>query len=345
MRVLKWLAIAVVVIVAAAFAYGLTLPNTSHVVRSTTIDAPACTVYAQLDNFQNFNKWSPWEQYDPDMRHTSDGPARGVGARQTWSGNDQVGSGTQEIVEAKACTLVKTRLVFADFADNRYLATFELVPEGEATTVDWSFDGEFGGSLLNQVMSRYFAKVAADMIVKDYDRGLASLKQLAESMPKGDFSALQIEEIDLKPLTVAAFSGHSSTESAEIGKAYAESYARIMGFLKANGLNEAGPPIAVTRRWDEANNVFDFDAGIPVDRADVAPSEGEVRLMQTYGGRSLKVTHTGPYAGLGRTYDMLKAYVAAYGYAKSSDEWEEYVSDPGKTPSQELVTVIYYPVK
>jgi effector-binding domain-containing protein len=118
-----------------------------------------------------------------------------------------------------------------------------------------------------------------------------------------------------------------------------------MGFLKLNNLNEAGPPIAITRKWDEAAKTFDFDAGIPVDRSDVAPAEGEVRLMQTYAGPALKVTHTGPYEDLPKTYEMIKAYLQAYGYEKAGDEWEQYVSDPGKVPAAELVTLIYYPVK
>jgi effector-binding domain-containing protein len=344
MKVLKWLVVTVVVLVGAAFAYGLTLPNTTHLARSATIAAPACTVYAQLDNYRNFNKWSPWLQYDPDMQPVIEGPAYGVGARQSWT-SVEVGNGAQEIIEAKPCSTLKSKLVFADFADNRYLATFQLTPQGEATQIEWVFDGEFGGSVVNQVMSRYFSAMVEKMLVADYDRGLTNLKQLTEALPKADFSALQVEQVDMKPFTVAAFSGHSSTDPGDIGKAYAESYARIMGFLKANGLNEAGPPIAVTRRWDETGKVFDFDAGIPVDRSEVAAAEGEVRLMQTYGGKTLKVTHTGPYESLARTYDMLKAYVAAYGYDKSADEWEEYVSDPGKTPAAELVTVIYYPVK
>jgi effector-binding domain-containing protein len=197
-----------------------------------------------------------------------------------------------------------------------------------------------------QVMSRYFSMMFEKKLIADYDRGLANLKQLSESLPKGDFSSLQVQEVEVKPQTVVAYAGHSSTESAEIGKAYAESYARIMGFVKANGLNEAGPPIAITHKWDEAGKVFDFDAAIPVDRSDVAaPEDAEVRVLQTYGGKSLKITHTGPYEDLARTYDMLDAYVAAYGYDKSADAWEEYVSDPGQTPAAELVTVIYYPVK
>lgn len=347
MKVLKYLVAIVLLLIAGVFAYGLTLPNTMHLQRSATIDAPACTVMAQLDNYAGFNKWSPWAQYDPDARYTVAGPARGVGARQSWSGNDKVGTGTQEIVEVVPCTLVRSKLAFGGFADNRYVATFKLSPQGAGTSVDWILDGEFGGSIVDQVMSRYFSMLAADMIGADYDRGLANLKALAEKLPKADFAALKVEEIDAAPVTVAAVAGRSSTESADIGKAYAEAYAKIMGFIKAHNLNEAGPPIAVTRKWDEAGKVFEFDAGIPVDRGDVpaADGEGEVKLAQTYAGKALKITHVGPYEGLAQTYAMLKAYLAAYGREKNGDEWEEYVSDPGKTPAAELITVIYYPVK
>jgi effector-binding domain-containing protein/ribosome-associated toxin RatA of RatAB toxin-antitoxin module len=345
MKLLKGLVVFVLLVAAAAFGYGMTLPNTMHFERSTLIAAPPCTVYAQIDNFRNFNKWSPWQQYDPQMQNTIEGPPIGVGARQTWSGNAQVGTGTQEIVEVQRCRMLKSRLAFGGFEDNRYLASFALAPAGEATEVTWSLDGEFGGGLHEQVLSRYFARFAGDMVARDYETGLANLRALVEKLPKGDFATLVVEQVNVEPVAVAAVNGRSSTESAEIGRAYAEAFARIMGFMKANDLAEAGPPIAITRKWDEPHQVFEFDAAIPVNRSDVAPAAGEVRMMQTYGGKVLKVTHTGPYEGLANTYAMLKSHVAAYGYEKAADEWEQYVSDPGQTPAEALMTVIYYPVK
>lgn len=345
MKVLKWLVIIVVALVAAVFAVGLTLPNTLHVERSGTIGAPAAAIYTQLDNFRNFNKWSPWAQYDPNAQYTIEGPARGLGARQSWSGNKEVGTGSQEIIEAKPYSLVKTRLVFGGFESNQYTASFELSPEGEGTKVRWVLDGEFGGNILNKVMSRYFAKYASDMIGDDYDKGLANLRQLAEALPKPDFSTLVVEEVEVQPVAIATVAGHSTTEVGAIGGAYAEAYAKILGFMKATGLKEAGPPIAITRKWDEQAKLFEFDAGIPVDRSDVNGLSGEVRLAQTYGGKALKVTHTGSYDALPKTYEMLKAYTTAYGYEKNGNEWEQYVSDPGSTLPAERVTLIYYPVK
>ena len=345
MKLLKILVIAVLIIAGAAFAYGLTLPNTMHVERSAVIKAPAAVIYAQLENYKNFNKWSPWAEYDPNAKYTIEGPAHGVGAKQSWSGNEKVGTGSQEITEVAPYSLVVTRLVFGGFESNHYTASFQLTPDGDGTKVGWILDGEFGGNLLNKVMSRYFAKMVSGMIAKDYDKGLANLAKLAESLPKTDFSKLVVEQTDVKPVTIASVAGHSTTDSAQISKAYAEAYAKIMGFMKASNLKESGAPLAITRKWDEAAKSFDFDAGIPVDRGDVAAAPGEVKLAQTYGGKVLKVTNTGPYDTLGKTYEMLKAYVVAFGYEKNGDEWEQYVSDPGKTPANELVTIIFYPVK
>src|ERR1041384_425023 len=151
MKVIKFLLIVIVLAVAGAFAYGLTPAHTLHVERSATISAPACAIYAQLDNYRNFAKWSPWEHKDPNMQKTVEGPFRGAGAKQSWSGNKEVGRGSQEILETKNCALVKSKLVFGDFPDHRYVSAFELTPGGDATTVRWTLDGEYGGNLLNQV--------------------------------------------------------------------------------------------------------------------------------------------------------------------------------------------------
>lgn len=345
MRILKYALAAVAALLGGAFAYGLTLPNTMHGETGAVIDAPASVIYAQADNYKSFNKWSPWREYDPNAQYTVTGPAHGVGAKQSWSGNSKVGTGSQEIVEAKPYSLIRTKLVFGGFEQNVYSATMTFTPQGAGTRVDWSFDGKFGGSVFSQVMSRYFALLMGDAVMQDYARGLANLKKLAESLPKDDFGTLQVELVSAKPIAIAMSSGHSSTEDGEVGKALGEAYARIVGFMKANNLGEAGPPLAITRKWDETAKVFEFDAGIPVDRADVAASPGEVRMGATAGGKLLKVRHTGPYRELPKTYDMLDAYMAAYGYEKAGDEWEQYVSDPGKTPEAELITDIYYPVK
>lgn len=68
--------------------------------RSTTINAPAEKIYAQIADFHNWRSWSPWDDLDPNMKRTYSGADSGVGAGYAWSGNRKAGEGEMKITEA-----------------------------------------------------------------------------------------------------------------------------------------------------------------------------------------------------------------------------------------------------
>jgi len=72
MAVLKKLALVFVLLVAVLAVVGMLLPGKAHVERSAVIDAPRATIFAQLNGFKNFKKWSPWAAKDPNARYTYD---------------------------------------------------------------------------------------------------------------------------------------------------------------------------------------------------------------------------------------------------------------------------------
>lgn len=339
MKALKWLAIGFGGLIAALCAIGWVLPDTAHVERSIVVDAKPATVYTVLNGFRQFQKWSPWAKYDPAAVITHEGPMMGVGAKQSWAGNDQVGTGSQEIIEVKPNELVRIDLVFGGF-ESKNTATYLLSPEGEGTKVTWAYDTISGGNLIY----RYFGLLSDSMLGPDYESGLASLKQLVESLPKDDFSALQVEIVETTAKTVAYAYGEASVDQA--GAKLGELYGKVMKFVADSGAKQSDAPMAITHAFDEATKFWKFDAAIPVDKADLAaPAEGEVKIKQTYAGMALKVTHKGPYAAMEPTYNQLTAYKLAAGFEDNGDSWEHYVTDPGNTPEAELVTHIYWPVK
>ena len=73
--------------------------KTLHVQRSAVIPAAPERIFALLDDFRQWEQWSPWEELDPDMAHTYSGPERGVGAVHEWKGNKKAGEGRMEIVD------------------------------------------------------------------------------------------------------------------------------------------------------------------------------------------------------------------------------------------------------
>ncbi|GAC1631617.1 MAG: SRPBCC family protein [Nevskia sp.] len=328
--------------IVALIGIGFLLSEQAHVERSETINAPPATVFALVNSFRQFEKWSPWAGKDPGVKVERSGPEFGVGAKYVWAGNEAVGTGSQEIVASTPFREVKIKLSFGGF-DGASEATYTITPAGEGgSRIVWAFDSHLGGNPVN----RYFGLFMDKMLGPDYVLGLSRLKTLAESLPKGDFSSLRIELLANQPLPYAFVSGAATTEVAEIGKALAAAYGKVGAAMQAAGLRQAGAPLAVTRRYDPAAKIYEFDAAIPVDRIDAAlPPTGDVKFAKTPEGKILRLTHQGAYATLPKSYEQLAAFEAAYGFAENGNAWEQYVSDPRNTPEADLLTTINVPVK
>jgi hypothetical protein len=65
---LKKIAVAVVAVVILFLGYAATQPDTFHIERKTRVAAVAPMVFAQVEDFHLWQRWSPWEKKDPDMK-------------------------------------------------------------------------------------------------------------------------------------------------------------------------------------------------------------------------------------------------------------------------------------
>jgi effector-binding domain-containing protein/uncharacterized protein YndB with AHSA1/START domain len=337
MKIVKKIAIALGALVAVFVVVGAALPKTAQVERSIAIAAPPAMVFTVLNGFRQFGQWSPWADIDPKAATTFEGPEAGVGAKMSWAGNADVGTGSQEIVESTPNGSIKMRLTFGDFGGD-FHATFTLVPAAEGTQVTWRFAADYGSNLVG----RYFGLFSDRMLGPDYEKGLAQLKAFVEGLPRADFSGLGIETVEAPASPIVLVAARSANNANAIGVSLGVAYSRLSGFMNTQGLRQVAPPLAIYYR--ERNGVVDFEAAIPVDRTDVAPA-GPVRTGYTRAGRAVKAVYRGPYAGLPAANLQVRAYLAAAGYRQDGPMWEQYVSDPASTPDADTVTHIYYPVK
>lgn len=150
-----------------------------EIVRSTTIAAPPERVRALVDDFQAWRGWSPWEDVDPALQRTYSGSVSGVGSRYAWRGNRKAGSGSMEITGSTP-TRIDIRLLFQKpwKADNAVV--FELMPVGDAATeVTWRMSGANSG--LQALFGKLFN--LDKLVGRDFEKGLARLKVLAEKPP------------------------------------------------------------------------------------------------------------------------------------------------------------------
>ncbi|MEO5800427.1 MAG: SRPBCC family protein [Gemmatimonadales bacterium] len=145
--------------------------------RSTVINAPAEKIFPFLDDFRHWGSWSPWEKLDPALQRKFSGAATGVGAVYDWVGNKKVGQGRMEILESVPSTRLRIQLDFIAPIEANNFALFTLAPQGGGTRVVWEMTG--ARPYMMRVMSVLFN--FDKLIGKDFDAGLANLKQIAEA--------------------------------------------------------------------------------------------------------------------------------------------------------------------
>jgi hypothetical protein len=147
------------------------------VTRSTSVDADPGRIHALIDDFHRWVDWSPWEGLDSRLERTYSGPASGVGAHYAWKGNRKAGEGWMEIT-ASTPERIDLELAFMRPFDSTQQVSFLLAPtpRGTGAEVTWQMSGEQKG--LMALMGRV---VSMDRLVgKDFDKGLARLKSVAE---------------------------------------------------------------------------------------------------------------------------------------------------------------------
>jgi effector-binding domain-containing protein len=331
---LKKILIVVVALLLIAVIVGVLLPAKVVINRSVTINRPASLVFATINSFQLFPKWSPWQDLDPNMHQGTEGPRDGVGAKLVWSGNDKVGTGSQTITAVVPDRAVDSDLDFGAMGVAKSKMT--LSGAGNSTQVTWTLTIDMG----KNPIAHYFGLTLDRMIGPDFARGLGKLKTLVESLPDRDIAGLEVATVDLSASPVLLVTETTALDA--VAKGYLEAYSRIGKFMAKNKLKQNGAPFGIEGAISETS--YSFDAGIPVDRGDAKAADG-VRAGQSYAGKALKAVHVGSYETLNQTRDKLLASAAAHGYANNGVPFYCYIDDPGKVPAAEVRTEIYAPVQ
>jgi hypothetical protein len=175
---LKRILLVVVAIVAAFFAYVAMQPSTTRIERSAIFVGPVETAFAEVNDFHNWQAWSPWAKLDPNAKATFEGPASGEGAVFHWDGNSEVGKGTMTITESKPNEHIGMRLDFEKPFAATSKTDFTFKPDGPRTIVTWAMTGESPNILVKAMC----LLMNSDKMVGDqFEKGLAALKKIVEA--------------------------------------------------------------------------------------------------------------------------------------------------------------------
>ncbi|MDO9271050.1 MAG: SRPBCC family protein [Methylobacter sp.] len=151
-------------------------PSDFRVTRTGIISAPASAVFAQVNDLQKWEAWSPWAKLDPEAKNSFEGPTSGTGAMMRWVGNNKVGQGSMTIIESRPDDFIRFKLEFLKPFAATNTAEFTFNSEDNQTTVTWTMYGKnnFMGKAIGLIMN------CEKMVGGQFEEGLASLKSVVE---------------------------------------------------------------------------------------------------------------------------------------------------------------------
>jgi hypothetical protein len=151
-------------------------PADFRIERSALVSAPSEAVFPLLNDFHQWNRWSPWEKMDPTMKKTFSGPEQGPGSSYAWSGNSKAGEGRMTVEQSKPGKMVSIKLEFMKPMTATNQTIFTLSPETGGTMVSWVMTGKNG--FMGKAFSIFMNM--DKMVGGDFEKGLASLNTEAQ---------------------------------------------------------------------------------------------------------------------------------------------------------------------
>lgn len=151
--------------------------DTYRVTRSATIGAPPEVVFEQINDFHNWEAWSPWAKLDPAVKNTFEGAPSGAGSVFKWAGNSQVGEGMMTLTESRPTERIRIKLDFIKPFPSTCDTAFDFASGPAGVTVTWTMSGN------NNFISKAFCLFMGGMdrmIGPDFERGLKQMKAAAE---------------------------------------------------------------------------------------------------------------------------------------------------------------------
>jgi len=327
-RIIMW-----VLFIAAFFvAIAYFLPQKIYIERESVLEASPKTVYSQIIDLHSWNKWSKWNQMDPNMKIRYHNNGVGVGAGYSWSSeNRNLGNGMVEITEAVKFDSV---VVIMDFEDKgEAQSSFILKEQQNSTLLKWTLIYDVGFNPL----ARWMGLLMDKYVGNDFEAGLINLNVLCKILEEEKEYIVLIDELP-------GFHYVSIREKVpyiEISLKMGEMYGEISTYINNTGAEKDGMPYSVYHLMSE--DEIDLECGIPTNV--IVEGQGDFLTGTFPNTKCATVDFYGDYRRLEEGHAAVQQWIEQRGFTLVGAPMEVYLTDPGQDPNPEnWLTRIYYPV-
>lgn len=336
MKILKYLLYLVGALLLIILLLGLFGPKSFDVSRTAIVPGTTEQVWPYVSSLKNMQTWSPWAEKDTAMTIQYSGNDGEVGSSSSWTGNKDVGEGSQTITALEPKSYVETKLVFLKPMSSEATGYMRLQDTTGGTFVTWGIKGENGfiGRVFDALMNLEKA------MAPDFDRGLSKLSELMASVPKTDPSGMTVMTGDYPG---GKYLGTRATMTFDkMEEFYGKAFGSAMEAIEKAGATMVTPPSGLYFTWDMEKMTTDLAAGFGFT-GDLKAPEG-MQVIELPASKSLTIDYYGGYNGIGKAHDAMDAYMKANNLTQGAPVIEEYITDPMTEPDSNkwLTKVIYF---
>jgi len=306
------------------------MPTSTVVERSIVINAPQKSIFEQVKSFKKMQAWSPWSDYDPNMRVHFYGVDGRVGSKMVWEGNKFAGKGEQEILALDDTSLFISLKIISP---NKSKSTLYFITKEDTvnknTKLIWGFksDNSFPKNLFT-----YLGDFNT-MIGQDFEKGLKKLKAITEQIEKDKQTPIvHLEEIKFTPKKIYVLKNHKPTLNVK------ESFTQLISL------------------YPEIDSKLIFHQNSPQDSTKtesfVATFDPEVAKDTNFSvvkvpyEKAVKLAHLGNYEYISSAHIAILNYINEKAYTDSKLIIEELAVDSTtEKNSDRWVTNVYYFIK
>jgi effector-binding domain-containing protein len=330
------LALFVIIMVLPLFA-----PTDVVVTRSVTIESPAKFVWNNVNTLEAMDRWSPWNELDPEMTKTFKGEPGSIGSVSRWEGNDDVGTGEQEIKEIEEELKITTELRFIKPIEETNKAIVMLEETDGKVKATWQLEAhsDYPMNVFNLFIDM------EKMIGTDFEKGLGYLKTIVETeLWSATYSGFEINAVDAEETYY--INTHDTVIWSEMEQYFPNNIPQVYGAVMQAGGPDAiiGMPRGFYFYWDDENERTDMGVGVQVASSDMALEGYETKTVAA--GKTLVLDYYGSYNGTEKAHYAMDDFMTDRGLEMRDMVIEEYVTDPMTVENEsEILTRITYYIK
>ncbi len=336
MKYLKYLGFLLLAVVIILSIYVAVSEGNYNIKRSRVIKAPVEVVFENVNDFKNWENWSPWFEMDPTIVTSYPDTTSGVGSSYSWKGKD--GSGSMKTISAIPNKEIMQQVDFNSDSKPEVYWNFTKVDLG--TEVTWGMRGK---NSFGEKFYWLFKGGIEKNTIPIYDRGLELLEQ---------YILTELEKHSFESLGAVDYGGGyylyqtTSCKIEDIEKKMSEMFPIVIKFMSDNSIESSGKPFTLNHKWDEQNNTAMFSACIPIKERVITTDDvltGYLKPQKTF-----KTIFKGDYKFANEAWETAYNQLVAQGFTEipGAEPFEFYVVGPkdSRNPAK-WVTEIYIPIK